>query len=122
MSYSDYMNQLIASGYISTVAILDPSGNIYWTNNQNWQFNGADVLNQWKGRATAVHVGGTKFSAILNNPPEFFVGKNIPQQAGVLVIARAPNGYYFLTWTPASAPYDTMNIYTEVTRMSALFK
>ena len=122
MSYSEYMSQLITSGYISTVTIFDPSGNIYWTNNPNWQINGGDVLRQWNNTNPSIVVAGTKFSTIMNSHPDFFVGKNLPQQAGTVVICKSPNGYYFLTWSPSNAPHDPRNIYTEVTRMAALFK
>ncbi|MFX1535793.1 MAG: hypothetical protein ACFFDI_16385 [Promethearchaeota archaeon] len=122
MSYSEFMSQLITSGFISIVTIIDPSGNIYWTNNPNWQVNGADVLRQWSSNPSSIYIAGTKFSTIMNNYPSFFVGKNIPQQAGIVIICQSPNGYYFLTWSPANAPHGALNIHTEVTRMAALFK
>ena len=120
MSYSDIMNALIQNGYINYVIILDPNGTVYWTNNPNWAVNGTDVMRQWMTRAPSMMIGGTKFSSFKNDPGETFVGKNLGG-GGTVIIQKAPNGYFFLTWSTAECPHQPINIHAEVYRMAAGF-
>ncbi|MHA2296125.1 MAG: profilin family protein [Candidatus Hodarchaeales archaeon] len=121
ISYQDDLNSLIANGYISYVTILDPNGATYWTNNPNWQINGAELLGVWQSKAPSVNIAGTKYSAFLNDPPEFLVAKSMGG-GGTVIIAKAPNGYFFLTWTDPSAQINPTNIHGEVARMAAKFR
>lgn len=120
MSYQDDMNSLISNGYISYVVILDANGGIYWTNNPNWQVNGPELLAAWNAKQPSVMIAGTKFSSFLNNPPEFLVAKNMGG-GGTVVIAGAPNGYFFLTWSDPNTPFEPRNIYSEVAVMANKF-
>ena len=125
MSYSDDMNSLIQSQYISYVVILDPQGNTYWTNNENWQVNGSEVIRQWMGSAPSITIAGTKYSSFRNEPGISFVGRNMGG-GGLIILQQAPNGYVFLTWTShdflSSSGLPPLNIHAEVARMSGKFK
>ncbi|UCG02217.1 MAG: hypothetical protein JSW11_21825 [Candidatus Heimdallarchaeota archaeon] len=122
MSYQDTMNSLIQNGYVSIVTILDANGGTYWTNQPDWQVNGASVLNAWKNKEPGVTIAGTRFSTIMNEwDTGYLVARNVGG-AGIIVVARAPNGYYFLTWTPGDVQIPPLNIHAEVSRMAALFK
>lgn len=120
MSYSDTMNELIQNQYISIVTILDPQGATYWTNQPNWTVDGPAVLGAWQSRAPSINIGGTKFSSINNRPGELFVGKNLGG-GGTVILQKSPNGYTFLTWSPADCPFQPINIHAEVSRMAAQF-
>ena len=121
MSYSDVMNQLIEQGYFSYVIILDPNGGVYWTNNPNWAVDGKSILSGWQSRAPSINVGDTKFSSIMNNPGESFVGRNLGG-GGTVILQKAPNGYTFLTWSSSDAQIQPINIHAEVFRMAMLFR
>ncbi len=121
MSYQDTMNSLIQNGYISIVTILDANGGTYWTNQPEWQVDGAGLLKAWQNKEPGVSIGGTRFSIMLNEHEKgYLVARNVGG-AGIIVVARAPNGYYFLTWTPGDVEIPPLNIHAEVTRMAALF-
>lgn len=121
MSYQDTMNSLIQNGYISIVTILDANGGIYWTNQPEWQVDGAGLLKSWQNKEPGVTIGGTRFSIMMNEYEKgFLVARNVGG-AGIIVVARAPNGYFFLTWTPGDVQIPPLNIHAEVTRMAALF-
>ena len=120
MSYQDDMNALISNQYISYVVILDPAGAIYWTNNPNWQVNGAELLAAWKAKQPSVVIAGVKFSCFLNDPPNYLVAKSIGG-GGTIIVALAPNGYFFLTWSDPACPFEPLNIHAEVDRMSRKF-
>ncbi|MHA2246545.1 MAG: profilin family protein [Candidatus Hodarchaeales archaeon] len=121
MSYQDTMNSLIQNGYISIVTILDANGGTYWTNQPEWQVDGAGLLKAWKNKEPGVTIGGTRFSVMMNEFEKgFLVARNVGG-AGIIVIARAPNAYYFLTWTSGDVEIPPLNIHAEVTRMAALF-
>lgn len=125
MSYSDDMNSLIQSQYISYVVILDPQGNTYWTNNENWQVSGSEVIRQWMGSAPSITIAGTKYSSFRNEPGISFVGRNMGG-GGLIILQQAPNGYVFLTWTShdflSSSGLPPLNIHAEVARMASKFK
>jgi len=121
MSYSDVMNQLISDNFFSYVIIFDPNGAIYWSNNPNWNVDGSAIISSWNSRAASIMVGETKFSSIMNNPGESFVGKNLAG-GGTLIIQKAPNGYSFMTWSSHETPIQPINIQSEVFRMAQLFK
>lgn len=120
MSYSDTMNSLIQNGYVTYVVILDPNGGIYWSNNPNWEVNGQAILSAWQSKAPSINIGGTKFSSIRNDPGESFVGKNLAG-GGTVIIQKATNGYFFLTWSPAECQFQPINIHAEVARMATQF-
>ena len=120
MSYSEMMNSLIQNQYFSIVVILDPNGGIYWTNQPEWQIDGPCVISSWQSSQPSIMVGSTKFSSIKNTPGNTFVGKNLGG-GGTVIIQRAPNGYYFLTWSDASCPFNPINIHAEVARMADMF-
>ena len=121
MSYQDTMNSLIQNGYISIVTILDANGGIYWTNQPEWQVDGAGLMKAWQNKEPGVTIGGTRFSIMMNEYEKgFLVARNVGG-AGIIVVARAPNGYFFLTWTPGDVQIPPLNIHAEVTRMAALF-
>ncbi len=122
MSYQDTMNSLIQNGYVSIVTILDPNGGIYWTNQPEWQFDGAAVLQSWQQKEPGVNIAGTRFSTMVADwEGGNFVARNVGG-AGIVVICRAPNNYYFLTWTPGDAQIPSNNIHAEVAKMAILFK
>ena len=122
MSYQDVMNSLIQNGYISIVTILDPNGGIYWTNQPEWQVDGVALLSSWQNREPGVTVGGTRFSTMVNDLDSGnFVARNVGG-AGIIVIVRAPNNYYFLTWTPGEVQIPATNIHAEVAKMAGLFR
>lgn len=122
MSYQDVMNSLIQNGYISIVTILDPNGGIYWTNQPEWQVDGVALLSSWQNREPGVTVGGTRFSTMVNDlDGGNFVARNVGG-AGIIVIVRAPNNYYFLTWTPGEVQIPATNIHAEVAKMAGLFR
>ncbi len=122
MSYQDTMNALIQNGYISIVTILDPAGNIYWTNQPEWKVNGSAIIKAWQNREPGITIAGTRFSVMINEWNEGrLVGRNVGG-AGAICLVRAPNNYVFLTWTPGEVKIPPTNIYTEVARMAALFK
>ncbi|MHA2232182.1 MAG: hypothetical protein ACXAB4_06810 [Candidatus Hodarchaeales archaeon] len=121
MSYDSMMNDLMAQGYFHICVILDPQGNIYWTNNPEWQVDGPTLLAEWQKSQPSYVVGGTKFSAIVRTE-DTLVAKNLPQQGGTLILKRAPNGYYFLTWTSGETQIPPTNIQAEVSRMALLFR
>lgn len=122
MSYQDTMNGLIQNGYISIVTILDPSGQVYWTNQPEWQVDGPAVLAAWQNREPGITIGGTRFSAMISEwDAGRLVGRNVGG-AGAIVLVRAPNNYFFLTWTPGDVQIPPLNIYTEVERMAAQFR
>ena len=120
MSYSDFMNSCIQNGYFQYVVILDPDSNIYWSNNPNWAVDGKQVVGAWKSKAPALMVAGTKFSSIRNDPGESFVGKNLGG-GGTVIMQKCPNGYSFLTWSPADCQFQPINIHAEVARMAGMF-
>ena len=120
MSYSDVMTQLIQQAYFTYVVILDPNGAIYWTNNQNWQVDGEKIMSSWKSREPSITVGGTRFSSLMNNPGESYVGRNLAG-GGTIVLQKAPNGYSFLTWSSSETQIQPINIHAEVFRMAMLF-
>lgn len=122
MSYQDTMNSLIQNGYISIVTILDPNGGIYWTNQPEWEVDGSSLLKSWQNREPGVTIAGTRFSIIITEwDSGRLVGRNVGG-AGAIVLVRAPNNYYFLTWTSGDVQIPPLNIYTEVERMAALFR
>ena len=124
MSYQDDMNALIANNYISYVIIMQPTGEIYWSNNPNWAVNGTDVIRQWMTRAPSINIGGVKFSSFRNDPGEVFVGRNMAG-GGLAVLQKARNGYIFLTWTSSeflsSSGLPPLNVASEVARMALKF-
>ncbi len=122
MSYQDVMNNLIQNGYISIVTILDANGGVYWTNQPDWQFDGAAVLKAWQNKEPGINIAGTRFSTMVN---DYEVGNYVARNvggAGIVVIARAPNGYYFLTWSSGDVEIPAINIHGEVSKMAILFK
>ncbi len=121
MSYSDAMNNLISQGFIQICVILDPQGNIYWSNNPEWQVDGPTLLAEWQKGQPSYVVGGTKFSAIARTD-DTLVAKNLPHQAGTIILKKAPNGYYFLTWSSGDVQIPPTNIQAEVSRMAVLFR
>ncbi|MFW9854545.1 MAG: hypothetical protein ACFFFG_05775 [Candidatus Thorarchaeota archaeon] len=122
MSYQDMMNSLIQNGYISIVTILDPNGNVYWTNQPAWQVDGPSLLRSWQNREPGITIAGTRFSVMISEwDAGRLVGRNVGG-AGAVVMVRAPNNYTFLTWTPGDVKIPPLNIYTEVERMAVLFR
>ena len=120
MSYSDTMNYLLQNQYFSIVVILDSNGGVYWTNQPEWQVDGQSVISAWQSSSPSIMVGSTKFSSIKNDPGNTFVGKNLGG-GGTVIIQRAPNGYYFLTWSDANCPFQPINIHAEVSIMANQF-
>ena len=120
MSYSDTLNSLLQNQYFSIVVIMDPNGGIYWTNQPEWQVDGHGVISAWQSKSPSIMVGSTKFSSIKNEPGNTFVGKNLGG-GGTVIIQRAPNGYFFLTWSDAGCPFNPINIHAEVARMANQF-
>ena len=122
MSYQDDMNALIQNGYISIVTILDQNGGVYWTNQPDWQVDGPGLLNSWKNKEPGVNIGGTRFSTMVSDfESGNFVARNVGG-AGIVVVARAPNNYYFLTWTSGDVQIPAINIHGEVAKMAIKFK
>ena len=122
MSYQDTMNSLIQNGYVSIVTILDANGGTYWTNQPEWPVDGAAVLKSWQNKEPGLSIGGTRFSVMMNEWDKgYLVARNVGG-AGIVVIARAPNGYFFLTWTSGDVEIPPLNIHAEVSRMAVLFK
>ncbi len=121
MSYDQVMQDLISQGFIHICVILDAQGNIYWTNNPEWQVDGPTLLSEWQKSQPSYVVAGTKFSAIARTD-DTLVAKNIPQNAGTIILKQAPNGYFFLTWTSGETQIPPTNIQTEVSRMAAVFR
>ena len=121
MSYQEYLNYLTGNGFVDYVIIFDPEGNTYWSNNPNWEVNGQQLLNNWKKKMPSIKIAGVKYSCIVNKKPDFLVAKNI-RGGGSVIIARAPNGYYFLTWSPSDTEYQPNQIHAEVSRMAQAFK
>ena len=116
------MNSLVQNGYISIVTIIDPNGGTYWTNQPEWPVDGVNLLKSWQNKEPGVNIGGTRFSAIVNDfEGGNFVARNVGG-AGIVVIVRAPNNYYFLTWTPGDVQIPPTNIHAEVARMASLFR
>jgi len=104
------------------VTILDSNGGVYWTNQPEWQFDGASVLQAWQNREPGVNIAGTRFSTMVNDwDGGNYVARNVGG-AGIVVIVRAPNNYYFLTWTPGDVQIPSTNIHAEVAKMASLFK
>ncbi len=122
MSYSDVMNQLMQAGYFQICVILDPNGNVYWNSNPEWQLDGISILNSWKNKEPAIIIGETRFSVIKSDYPDWLAAKSL-RGGGTIIVRRAPNGYFFLTYTYPDAPIqDPFQIQREVGRMAALFK
>lgn len=122
MSYQDAMNSLIQNGFVNIVTILDANGGVYWTNQPEWQVDGAAVLKSWQNKEPGINIAGTRFSSMVNDVERGqYVARNVGG-AGTIVIVRAPNGYYFLTWTSGEAGFPTNNIHAEVAKMAGLFK
>lgn len=122
MSYQDDLNALTASGTISIVTILDTNGGVYWTNQPNWQVDGPATLSSWEKRETALHIGGTRFAMIVSDwEGGNCVAKNLAGQ-GTVIIVRAPNNYYFLTWSSGDVQDLPTNIHADVARMAMKFK
>jgi hypothetical protein len=122
MSYQDAMNNLLQTGYINIVTILDANGGVYWTNQPEWQFDGAAVLRAWQNKEPGINIAGTRFSTMVN---DYEVGNYVARNvggAGIVVIVRAPNNYYFLTWTSGDVGIPAINIHGEVAQMAMLFK
>ena len=122
MSYQDDMNALIQNGYVSIVTILDPNGAVYWTNQPAWQVDGPALVTAWKNKESGVNIAGTRYSSIVNDwETGSFVARNVGG-AGIVVFVRAPNNYYFLTWSPGEVQIPTINIHGEVSKMAIKFK
>ncbi len=122
MSYQDAMNNLLQTGYINIVTILDANGGVYWTNQPEWRFDGGAVLRAWQNKEPGINIAGTRFSTMVNDfEAGNYVARNVGG-AGIVVIVRAPNGYYFLTWTSGDVGIPAINIHGEVAQMAALFK
>ena len=121
MSYDSVMQNLLSQGYIHVCTILDPQGNVYWTSNPEWTVDGPTLLSEWRKSQPVYHVGGTKFSAITRTD-DTLVAKNIPQNAGTIILKQAPNGYFFLTWTSGDSERPPLNIQAEVSRMASVFR
>ena len=122
MSYQDDMNALIQNGYVSIVTILDPNGATYWTNQPDWVVYGPALLTSWKNKEPGINIAGTRFSTMVNDwEVGSYVARNVGG-AGIVVIARAPNNYYFLTWSPGDVQIPTINIHGEVAKMAIKFK
>ena len=122
MSYQDDMNALIQNGYISIVTILDPNGAVYWTNQPEWQVDGPAILTAWKNKEPGLNIAGTRFSTMVNDwEVGSYVARNVGG-AGIVVIARAPNNYYFITWSPGDTQVPSLNIHGEVAKMALKFK
>ncbi|MHA2175439.1 MAG: hypothetical protein ACXABI_11470 [Candidatus Hodarchaeales archaeon] len=122
MSYQDDMNALIQNGYISIVTILDQNGGVYWTNQPEWQVDGPAVLSSWQNRDPGISIAGTRFSTMVSEwDTGNYVARNVGG-AGIVVIVRAPNNYYFLTWTPGDVQIPAINIHGEVAKMAMKFQ
>jgi hypothetical protein len=122
MSYQDDMNALIQNGYISIVTILDQNGGVYWTNQPEWQVDGPSLLSAWQNKDPGVNIAGTRFSTMVNDfEAGNYVARNVGG-AGIVVLVRAPNNYYFLTWTPGDVDIPAINIHGEVAKMATKFK
>ena len=122
MSYQEFMNNLMSTGVVGAVTILDPNGAVYWASNPDWAVDGPAILSAWANKEPSIMVAGTKFSTIVSDHPENFVGRNLAG-GGTVVICKSPNNYFFLTWTSGDSGLDPrMQIHVEVARMAALFK
>ncbi|MHA2053161.1 MAG: hypothetical protein ACW99F_06115 [Candidatus Hodarchaeales archaeon] len=122
MSYQDDMNALIQNGYISIVTILDQNGGVYWTNQPEWQVDGPAVLSSWQNRDPGISIAGTRFSTMVSEwDTGNYVARNVGG-AGIVVIVRAPNNYYFLTWTSGDVQIPAINIHGEVAKMAMKFQ
>ena len=122
MSYQDDMNALIQNGYISIVTILDQNGGVYWTNQPEWQVDGPSLLSSWQNKDPGVNIAGTRFSTMVNDfEGGNYVARNVGG-AGIVVLVRAPNNYYFLTWTPGDVEIPAINIHGEVAKMATKFQ
>ena len=124
MSYSDTMNYLIQNQYFSIVVILDPNGGVYWTNQPEWTIDGKSVISAWQSKSPSIVIGrvqGNHGGRTRRGDPGYtFVDKNLGG-GGTVIIHRAPNGYYFLTWSEAGCPFQPMNIHAEVSIMANQF-
>ncbi len=122
MSYQDDMNALIQNGYISIVTILDQNGGVYWTNQPEWQVDGPALLQSWQNKDPGISIAGTRFSTMVSDwETGNYVARNVGG-AGIVVIVRAPNNYYFLTWTPGDVQIPAINIHGEVAKMAVKFQ
>lgn len=121
MSYQEFLNYLTGNSFISYVIIFQPSGEVYWTNNPNWVVDGKQLLTNWQAKMPSIVIASVKYSCIINNKPDYLVAKNI-RGGGSIIIAKAPNGYFFLTWTPSDTAYTPQQIHAEVSKMALAFK
>ena len=96
MSYQEEMNKIIEKGYVAIISILDPNGKIYFTNQPEWD-------------------GPSQITDVSAHPA---VTTN---RTGIICLVRAPNNYYFLTWSPHDT-FSSSVILGRVRKMASQFK
>ena len=83
---------------------------------------GVRVSSVWKNKDPGINIAGTRFSSMVNDwEAGSFVARNVGG-AGIVVLARAPNNYYFVTWSPGDVQIPSLNIHGEVAKMAIKFK
>ena len=101
MTFESEADRLQKNGTVGALALVGADGKVYWQT-QNWQVDGALIIDAWSKKAGSIIIQGVKYSTIdiTNNR---LVCTNVRQQ-GHIVIAKTPfwQGFVMAWCSPAN--------------------
>ena len=101
MTFESEAARLQQNGTVGALALVGADGKVYWQT-QNWQVDGAMIIDAWSKKAGSIMVQGIKYSTIdITNSR--MVCTNVQQQ-GHVVIAKTPfwQGFVMAWCSPAN--------------------
>jgi hypothetical protein len=113
--------RLVGLGVISSAAIFDENGGLFWISNQDWAVDGFSILSGFATFPPFIYIAGIKYMVLINGFPDYCLLKSLVGFGTIVIVRTSPN-YFLVTWTPAEAPFDPMDILAEVQKMAELFK
>ncbi len=118
MSFETEAARLQKNGVIGALALVGADGKIYWTT-QNWQVDGATIIEAWTKKAPWIVVQGVKYSTI-DATNSRLVCTNVQQQ-GHIVIAKTPfwQGFIMAWCSPAN---PVRMVYVDIAKLAGTVK
>jgi len=110
--------RLQKNGTVGALALVGADGKIYWQT-QNWQVDGAGIIEAWTKKAGWIVIQGVKYSTIdITNSR--MIGTNVQQQ-GHIIIAKTPFWQGFvMAWCSPANPVRL--VYVDIAKLASEVK